>query len=237
MTGGSLTLTDNSGSQGRSAFYNIPVTVGSFNVSFVYQVSGSKAADGSTFILQNDSRGTSALGSVGGGLGYNGINNSAGIGVNIFASANGGAGVYLLENGSVQQTTSPPNYAFFGSGDSIQVNVSYDGSSYLSANFRDLATGASYPESYYIGDLASITGGSTAYIGFTGGDGGSVSTQKIANFSYSYNAGAYTNVLPVATALTVAASATLDLSGNSQTVGSLAGAGTVTNYSAMRFPS
>ena len=47
--------------------------------------------------------------------------------MNIYASASGGAGVYLLENGGVQQTTSPPDHTFFGSGDPIQVNISCDG--------------------------------------------------------------------------------------------------------------
>ena len=166
-----------------------------------------------------------------------GIVNSAGIGMNLYASANplgygAGPGVYQLQSGTIFSSTTTPDHTFFGSGDPIQVNVSYDGSTYLSATFLDLSTGTSYSESYYIGDLTSITGGSTAYVGFSGGDGGSTSTQTISNFIFSYNTGAFTNVLPVTTALSISAGATLDLAGNSQTVGSLTGSGTVANYTA-----
>ena len=61
-----LQLTDNNGGEARSAFYNTPVAYQSgasgFTASFTYTPSGSLAADGVAFILQNDSRGPTALG-------------------------------------------------------------------------------------------------------------------------------------------------------------------------------
>ena len=54
ITSNVLTLTDNSGSQGRSAFYNTPVPASaSFTANFVYTDANEGGADGVTFILQN----------------------------------------------------------------------------------------------------------------------------------------------------------------------------------------
>jgi autotransporter-associated beta strand protein len=229
VSGGTLNLTSNVGGEARSGFYTIPVPMGAFNASFVYQASGNKAADGVAFILQNDPRGPAALGGTGGSLGYSGITPSAATEINIYTTNT--IGTAFATNGAtgVYQSITPVNPA---SGDPIQVSLSYDGSTYLTTTFLDLSSGSSYSAgSQYVGSLASNVG-SSAYVGFSGGDGGSKSTQTISNFVFSYNAGAFNNILPSTTALSIAAGATLDLSGNSQTVGSLSGAGTVTNYSA-----
>ena len=69
-------------------------------------------------------------------------------------------------------------------------------------------------------NLATILGGSAPYVGFTGADGGVSATQVISDFNYT-QAVNYNDSLPTGTALTMAASSTLDLSGNTQTVGSL----------------
>ncbi len=244
VSGGVLTLTQSGlGTSARSAFSNNPVAVGQFNASFVYQDVTKNGADGVVFMLQ--SQGLTALGYPGAALGYTGSNintpgiaPSAGVGFNIYTGGQSGASsLYQLSGGmlvtSVSTTNSftPSTSVNLDSGDPIQVNVSYDGSSNLVVTLSDSTAGSSFSNVFSVGSLAS-TVGSSAYVGFSGGDGGTTSTQKISNFSYSYNAGAFTNVLSATTALSVAAGATLDLSGNSQTVGSLAGAGTVTNYSA-----
>jgi fibronectin-binding autotransporter adhesin len=237
VTGSTLTLTDNGGSEARSAFYMVPVPVGAFSASFVYQASGSKAADGVAFMLQNSGSGAAALGSTGGALGYTALNNtagivnSAGIGVNLYANANplgtgAGPGIYQLQGGTISSATLTPDHTFFASGDRIQANVGYDGSNNLAATFLDLSTGVSYTETYAVGSLTSLVG-SNAYLGFSGGDGGAVATQTIGSFSYRNS-----NILPATTALSVSGGATLDLAGNNQTVASLSGAGKVTNSNA-----
>ena len=58
--GSSLTLTFNTGGEGRSAFYNTPVPTGAFTASFIYQATGTPGqnwADGSAFVLQNSTAG------------------------------------------------------------------------------------------------------------------------------------------------------------------------------------
>ncbi len=83
ITNNVLTLTDNNLGEARSAFYNTPVSAGPFTASFIYQAGGAMQADGVAFVLQNDSRGLSALGGGGQGLGYSGITPSAAIQFNI----------------------------------------------------------------------------------------------------------------------------------------------------------
>ena len=75
--------------------------------------------------------------------------------------------------------------------------------------------------SYADVDLAAIIGGSTGYLGFTGGTGAATSTQTISNFALSGEAG---DLLPAATTVQIAAGATLDLNGCNQTLAALADA-------------
>ena len=78
-------------------------------------------------------------------------------------------------------------------------------------------------------NLTSVTGGTSAYVGFSGGDGKFGSTQTITNFNFAATLPNASNVLPSTTPLFVAAGGTLDLYGVNQTVGDLSGAGAVTN--------
>ena len=244
VTGGVLTLTQSTlGTSARSAFYNKPVPLGPFNVGFVYQDASQNGADGVVFMLQN--QGLTALGDPGGSLGYSGsslttpgIAPSAGLGFNIFTGGqNGESSLYQLSGGtlvtSVPTTNSvtPSTSVNLDSGDPIKVSLSYDGSNNLTVTLSDSTAGSSYTNTFPVGSLATLIG-NTACMGFSGGDGGLNSTQRISNFSFSDNAVAFNNVLPATTALSVAAGATLDLAGNRQTVASLTGSGTVTNYTA-----
>ncbi len=207
-----LTLTFGGSNSARSAFLNQPEPLAAFNASFVYQGT-LNGADGVAMVWQNSSSGAHARGSTGGGLGYGGITPSAAVEINIYNGhtigtnyATGGAtGTYL--------DSSPVNPA---SGDPIAVTVTYDGVSMLTETMLDTTTNQTYTTSYPIGDLATTVGGESAYIGFTGGDGGVTSTQKISNFSYSL-----ISILPTSTALSVSNGATVDLSGIYQTVASL----------------
>jgi hypothetical protein len=60
----------------------------------------------------------------------------------------------------------------------ILVNVNYDGTT-LNAVFKDTVTGLSATTNYTV-NLPSILGASTAWVGFTGGDGGVSSTQVMS---------------------------------------------------------
>ena len=230
-----LTLTDNTstGNQARSAFFNVPVTVGAFSASFVYQAAGNLEADGVAFMLQDDPRGLNALGGYGGGLGYGTANSgtqiqpSAGIGLNIYSGANSGNGLYALANGLVQSTSATAP-VYLTDGDPVHVTLAYDGANNLSVTLDDLTYGSTYSTTYSVGNLSALLGGNTAYVGFSGADGSDISTQTISQFVY-YGNTTNNSILPPTTALSIAKSATVDLYGGNETVGFFNGSGTVTN--------
>jgi hypothetical protein len=180
-----LTLTDNNANQARSAWFNTPVSTGSFTASFTYQAGGDKAADGITFAFQN--QGLQALGNAGGSLGYAGITGpSAAYQINLYAGhvqgtnfvtngpgEFGGAGSYFA--------TSPVNVT---SGNPIHVALSYDAKAgTLTETLTDQTTTATHTLTYTNRNLAALLG-PTAYIGFTGASGGATATQTIREFRF-----------------------------------------------------
>ena len=219
-----LTLTDNGPPifETRSAFYNTKVPTGAFTASFVYTAAGLMQADGVTFTLQNSPAGPAALGpnAAGSNLGYFGITPSAAIQLNIFSGDPGGVGSAFTTGGtlSAYTNTSPVNLA---GGDPIQVTLSYDGSN-LAENLVDETTGQKYSTTYAGVNLAAATGGTSAYVGFTGATGGLFAIQTISNFVFNVGVGnGNSSGLPAATALAISASAVFDLGGANQTIASL----------------
>jgi autotransporter-associated beta strand protein len=150
-----------------------------------------------------------------------------------------GAQQQLWLKGGAVVSSSESTGAFPNSGDPIQITLSYDGSNTMTTTWTDLTTSGTYSSSYAVGNLGSALGGS-AYFGFTGaasvqtaGFGEGPATQTIGNFSYTYTTASApftgNNVLPTSTPLAVASGATVDLYGGNDAVGSLSGAGLVTN--------
>jgi len=183
-----LQLTAGVGNTARSAFYNTPLYVGSFYAEAVYQVltgvNGS-GADGVSFCLQNDPRGPTALGAGGGSLGVSGIAPSAEFEINIYPNntpggAPGGSYAFHVNGANGGYTVASP--VVLDSGDPIKLSFQYNGST-LTVNMRDQITSASYSASVPI-DLPAALGGDTAFVGFTGADGGAFSTQIVTNFMY-----------------------------------------------------
>lgn len=232
VAGDVLTLTDNNGNQARSAFKTTRVPLGGFTTSFHYQAGGDRAADGTMFVLHNDTRGASALGSPGGALAYAGgggaITPSAGIAINLYTAVTRGTGYRTGGNVSSPYTSTAP--VDLGNGNVIAVTLKYDGTNLLTQTLRDLTTGDTWSTTYTVGDLTTTVGGSSAYVGFTGSTGGQVATQQISSFSFNTGGN---NLLPTTTALSIAAGATVDLGGKDQQVASLANyggaGGSVTN--------
>jgi hypothetical protein len=180
INNGVLTLTDGSGGESRSAFFNIPVPVLQFTVQFTFQATGSFLADGTAFVIQNDPHGASALGTGGSGLGYNGITTSAAYEMNIY---NGHTiGTNLVTNGAFGNYNPTGNVALT-SGNPIQFTLTYNGTTF-STTLRDLTTNQQFSTSYAL-NLASVVGGNTAYIGFTGATGALASTQTVSNFTFT----------------------------------------------------
>lgn len=180
------------GSERTSAFFNQPQYVGSFTVSFLYQNNGPNPnpqsfgpGDAFIFVVQNDPRGTSALGNDGAGYGGGAaIAPSAGIAYNLFTGFGDHRGPALVQNGNNDSVShadsSPVNLV---SGDPIAVTISYNGTT-LSESLVDTVTHAAFNTSYPI-DLVSQLGSAYGYVGFTGGTGAAVEDQYFSNFTYS----------------------------------------------------
>jgi hypothetical protein len=196
IVGNVLTLTDGNNSETASAFFNTPQYVGGFVASFTYTEANGTAplADGATFCVQNSPDGPEALGGGGGGLGFDGIDPSAGLELNIYAGDHGGAGIMFGTDGAVPDTdstlgnflsTSPVNLA---SGDPILVQMYYI-ENVATISLVDTKTAAAFRTNLTIPDLPAIVGGGsngTAYVGFTAGTGGLNAIQTISNFVFSY---------------------------------------------------
>ncbi len=183
ITDGVLTLTVGAGNTARSAFYAYPMFIGAFEAGFTYQeLPGAGAADGMAFVLHNDPRGTTALGGGGGSLGYSGITPSAAVLFNVYAPNT--IGIALSLNGAIPAAggytvTTPLNVA---SGNRINARVRYV-SGGLQLSLTDAVTAATFVTNVAI-NLPAVLGSQTAYVGFTGADGGVVSTQTISNFTF-----------------------------------------------------
>jgi autotransporter-associated beta strand protein len=187
-SGTSFELTNGSGAEAVSGFYSVPQTVSSFDVSFTLIASGS--ADGGAFIIDGASGATSYLGNAGGSGGYQGTApNSIALEWEFYTGSedglayNGGTPAYTYYTNVVDQGTTRPT---INSGDQLQYNISYFGTT-LTENVVDLTANRGLAKVYSNVNIPSVVGGSTAYVGFSGGTGSSTSTQIISNFTLVSN--------------------------------------------------
>lgn len=157
-----------------------------FHVAFSFRITGGSGADGLTFTVQNSAAGASALGGNGGGLGYDGIANSAAF---IFDT---------WENGWDTDRAPGPNTAAAIGGQlnnwgGNSVGHSYDLRDKVLYSWVDYSA-ASQSLTLFVSDtdakplaaqetlwvnLPSLVGGNTAYIGFTGATGGATDRHDI----------------------------------------------------------
>jgi hypothetical protein len=197
-----LTLTDNTGGEAESAFYNTPQYIDGFVAFFTYQMSataGATPADGTTFCIQDSEAGTSALGGGGGDLAYYGITNSAALELNLYSGAHGGSGFQFGTNGMTPDAAVPTapympvSPVNLNSGDPINVWLyCLGGTAYVL--LTDTTTSASFSTTLNVGPLRNAIGADTAYIGFTGATGGDESSQMVSNFRFSYTTAATLSV-------------------------------------------
>ncbi len=186
-----LQLTDGGANQAGSAWFNTPVDVTTFTNDFAFQLENADG-DGITFTIQGT--GPTALGSAGGGLGYAGIAKSVAIKFDLYSnSGEGDDSTGLYQNGAAPTT---PFVDLTGTGidlhngDTFSVHMTYDGTT-LAMTITDGVTGAVYTTSWPI-NIPQVIGSNTAYLGFTGGTGGSTSSQKVETWTYLTNAGSQT---------------------------------------------
>ncbi len=173
-----LTLTDNGGNQGRSAYFNTKQNIQSFSSSFRFQVGGNAEADGFTMVFQN--AGANALGTSGGGLGYNGIATSVALKFNIYpAVSQAGLGTSANFNTVANAATGSVNMR---TGNPINAVVSYAGTR-LTLLLTDTVTGVAWTKVFTV-NIPTLVGANTAWVGFTAGTGGATATFDILNWTW-----------------------------------------------------
>ena len=186
-----LQLTNGGLNQAGSAFYNSPVNVQSFVTNFTFQLSNA-GADGITLAIQ--SNGPTALGPSGGGLGYGpnapggtgGIPNSIAVKFDTYNNAGEGIDSTGLYTNGASPTTPAIDLTSSGidlhSDDTMAVQLAYDGTT-LSVVINDPVANKTFSTSWPI-NIPNTVGGTTAYVGFTGGTGGETSSQKIGSWTF-----------------------------------------------------
>lgn len=186
LSTGVLQLTDGNTMESRSAWFAAKVPVANFTTDFTFQQLNANA-DGMTFTIQGDS--VSALGTGGGGLGYEGIPSSVAIKFDLHSNAGEGVdSTGLYSDGAaptvpaVNLGTTPIN---LHSGDTMHAHLVYDGAN-LTMTLTDTVTNGSVVEVFPI-NIPGTVGGSAAWVGFTGGTGGTTATQNVLSWTYSSN--------------------------------------------------
>ncbi len=181
VSDGSLVLTDGGVNEAGSAFY--PTDIRSFSTDFQFQITKSHG-DGFTFAIQNT--GPSALGSGGGSLGYRHIHKSMAIKFDLYNNDGEGSnstGIY-----TDGEAPFVPAIDLTGTGidlhssHQMDVHLVYDGV-HLTLRITDMKTYATWSHSFVI-NIPDAVEGNSAYVGFTGGSGGSVAIQRILNWTF-----------------------------------------------------
>ncbi len=189
----SLELTDGGSYEAGSAFWTTPVNIQAFTTNFTFQLT-SAVADGFTFTIQN--AGTTALGNLGGGLGYGvnpnggttgGIANSVAVKFDIYSNSGEGSDSTGIFTDGASPTNPAVNLTSSGivlsSGDTISAQLIYNGTT-LTLNLTDTVTGKTFTNAFTI-NIPSTVGANTAYIGFTGGTGGGTAIQNIETWTFT----------------------------------------------------
>ncbi len=196
-----LQLTTGATNQAGSAFYTQAVNIQAFTTNFTFQLSNA-IADGFTFTIQNV--GPSALGQSGAALGYSStsrgaITSSVAVKFDIHNNAGEGSdstGVYTAgAMPTVPAVNLTPSGIILASGDTIQAAITYDGTT-LTLTLNDVVVGKTFTYSTPI-NIPQIVGGNTAYVGFTGGSGGSGASQKIITWTYAAQTAANATAPPL----------------------------------------
>ena len=185
IVNGMLQITNGTSNEARVAWYSTPVNIQTFTTDFTFQIPAS-TADGFTFAIQNAPSGLSAVGGSGSLLGYGNIKQSVAVKFDLHSNSgegNDSTGVYI--NGAtptvpaVDMTSSGVN---LHSGNILHAHITYDGTT-LTLTLTDTVTGASFTTSAAV-NIPAIVGNSSAYVGFTGGTGGSTAIQNVLTWTF-----------------------------------------------------
>jgi len=195
--------TDGDPFEAATVFTKSKVNISSFTNSFTFSIQGQSRgwmADGITFTIQNAPAGTTFPGQAGGALGYQGIPNSVAVKFDVFQNwpdpSDNTTGVFTNGEQPFGGSDLYPSGVDLGSGDLLQADMVYD-NAVLTVRITDLVTNKSVTNKYSI-DIAQTIGSTTAYIGFTGADGGARSDSQIFTWKYvsSQNAPGILSIIP-----------------------------------------
>jgi hypothetical protein len=192
VSGSNLRLTDGGNNEAASTFTTSQVSIARFSTFFNFQLTNANA-DGFTFTIQRQA--PTALGASGGGLGYGpdhvggtgGIPNSAAIKFDLFNNQGEGSDSTGLYFNGASPTVPSVDLSNTGidlhSGHRFDGRIDYDGST-LTLRIDDDVTGAVVEVIFSGVNIPGAIGGSTAFVGFTGGTGGLTATQDIQNWNF-----------------------------------------------------
>lgn len=182
LSGSRLRLTDGNIFEAGSAFSPAPISVAGFVSDFFFQISN-PAADGIAFVIQNS--GASALGAFGQDLGFGGIPHSVAVKFDLYDNSGEGTsstGLYLNGARPVSHSTDLTSAGIdLHSGHVMKVHADYNGT-LLRVTIEDTWTGIAAQQQYIL-DIPAVVGGTTAYVGFTGGTGGLTATQEVLSWT------------------------------------------------------
>jgi hypothetical protein len=190
LSGTRLRLTNGGIKEAGSAFLTTPLNVRSFNTNFTFQLTNPKG-DGIAFVIQN--AGTTALGPLGGGLGYGGtggIPSSVAVKFDLYNNSGEGTnstGLYIDGASPTIPATTLGGNVNLHSGDVFNVQITYDGTA-LSMTITDANTPADTFTQSWVVNIPGTVCGNTAYAGFTGGSGGATATQDILSWTFTSGA-------------------------------------------------
>jgi len=203
LNGTKLRLTNTGSNLSGSGWFTTPVSIQSFSTTFTFQMTNTTSntiGNGLTFVLQNT--GTKALGPSGGGLGYGPdkpsnpspssnapIANSVAVKFDTVNNAGEGVnstGLYINGASPTTPATTLGGGINLRSGDVFKVVISYDGTK-LKMVITDTANTSRTCTASWLVNVPGIVGGNTAYVGFTGATGSSVSNQDIISWTYGSN--------------------------------------------------
>lgn len=205
FTGSVARLTDGGMLEASSVFTTTRVNITQFTVGFTFvQAMGTDPIGGGfTFTIQNDPRGSAALGAAGSGLGYGpdtpgkspGITNSVAVKFDLHDNFETGASTGIFTGGrsptireaGLSSQFPDMSLPLDGTGidlhsqDVFQATLVYDGST-LTEAVQDTLTGATFTASYAV-NIVSLLGSTTGYVGFTGGSGDAAAVQDIETWA------------------------------------------------------
>jgi uncharacterized protein YidB (DUF937 family) len=189
LAASALQLTDGGNFEAHAVWYSTPVNIQRFGTDFTFQITpaSAKASDGMTFTIQN--MGLNAHGGIGGALGYQGIKSSVAVKFDTFSNAGEGVNSTGFYSNGVAPTIPAldltPSGVNLHSGHVMHAHLTYDGTT-LALTLTDTMTNATFTGSQAV-NIPATVGANTAFVGFTAGTGGTVSTQDVLSWTYAVN--------------------------------------------------